>query len=210
MADQHGVLAQPGRPLRWAAGLIALFAIAASLLAGTGYQSQSGRVIDEAELRARGAAADVDRFVKARHQTLNAIAALPAIASGDPDQIRPLLVDLADRDLGFDTLLSWVDLDGLVQARSDGDTGPPVDVADRPHIQAALAGTPSVSAGVLGAVNQFPVIAFIVPTFPPADPAPVNGALGSGIRRDPPHSAAAESLRFVAARTSSSWTRPAR
>ncbi len=27
LADQHGVLAQPGRPLRWAAGLIALFAI---------------------------------------------------------------------------------------------------------------------------------------------------------------------------------------
>ena len=44
LADQHGVLAQPGRPLRWAAGLIALFAIAASLLAYSGYQSQSGRV----------------------------------------------------------------------------------------------------------------------------------------------------------------------
>ena len=207
MADQHGVLAQPGRPLRWAAGLIALFAIAASLLAYSGYQSQSGRVIDEAELRARGAAADVDRFVKARHQTLNAIAALPAIASGDPDQIRPVLVDLADRDLGFDTILSWVDLDGLVQARSDGDTGPPVDVGDRPHIQAALAGTPAVSAGVLGAVNQFPVIAFIVPTYG-ADGV-VNGALGSGIRLGPtaPPPRASGSR---AARTSSSWTRPAR
>ena len=194
MADQQGVLAQPGRPLRWAAGLIALFAIGASLLAWSGYTNQSGRVIDEAELRARGAAADVNRFVRARHQTLNAIASLPAIVSGDPEQIRPVLVDLADRDLGFDTIISWVDLNGLVQARSDGDTGPPVDVSDRPHILAALSGSPSVSSGVLGAVNQFPVVAFIVPTYG-AD-GTVNGALGSGIRLGP-DSVAAESLRFA-------------
>ena len=62
----------------------------------SGYPSQSGRVIDEAALRARGAAADVDRYVRDRHQTLNAIAGLPAIVAGDPDQIRPVLVDLAD------------------------------------------------------------------------------------------------------------------
>ena len=194
LADQHGVLAQPGRPLRWAAGLIALFAIAASALAYSGYQSQSGRVIDEAALRARGAAADVDRYVRARHQTLNAIAALPAIVSGDPAQIQPILVDLAERELGFDTIISWVDTNGLVQARSDGDTGPPLDVSDRSHIQAALSGTPAVSPGVIGAVNQAPVIAFIVPTYG-AD-GTVNGAVGSGIRLGP-DGAAAGSLRFA-------------
>jgi signal transduction histidine kinase len=194
VADQHGVLAQPGRPLRWAAGLIALLAIAASALAWSGYQSQSGRVIDEAELRARGAAADVDRYVKERHQTLNAIAGLPAIVAGDAAEIEPVLVDLAKRDLGFDTILSWIDMNGLVRARSDADPGPPLDVSDRPHIQAALAGQPAVSAGVLGAVNQSPVIAFIVPTY--AADGTVNGALGGGIRLDP-EGTAGESLRFA-------------
>ena len=194
MADQKGVLAQPGRPLRWAAGLIAVFAIAACLLAYSGYQSQSGRVVDEAELRARGAAADVDRYVRERHQTLNAIAGLPAIVAGDADQIRPVLVDLASRELGFDAIISWVDTNGLVQARSDGDTGPPLDVSDRPHIMTALAGSPAVSSGVIGAVNQAPVIAFIVPTYG-AD-GKVNGALGSGIRLGP-EGTAAESLRFA-------------
>ena len=193
LADQHGVLAQPGRPLRWAAGLIALFAFAACLLAYSSYTSQSGRVIDEAELRARGAAADVDRYVRERHQTLNAIAGMPAIVAGDPDQIRPVLVGLAGRELGFDAIISWIDTNGLVQARSDGDTGPPIDAGDRPHIQAALAGKPAVSSGVIGAINQAPVVAFAVPTYG-ADGV-VNGAVASGIRLGPEGNAA-ESLRF--------------
>jgi len=194
LTDQQGVLARPGRPLQWAAVLIALFAIAASALAWSGYQSQVGRVIDEAELRARGAAADVDRYVKERHQTLNAIAGLPAIVAGDAARIRPVLMDLATRDLGFDAAISWIDRNGLIQARSDGVTGAPLDVGDRPHIQQALRGTPSVSAGIIGAVDQAPVVGFIVPTYGP-DGA-VNGAVGSGIRLGA-SSPAAESLRFA-------------
>jgi signal transduction histidine kinase len=194
LADQHGVLTQPGRPLRWAAGLIALFAVAACLLAYSSYTSQSGRVVNEAELRARGAAADVDRYVTERHQTLNAIAGMPAIVSGDPDQIRPALVDLASRDLGFDAIISWIDTNGLVQARSDGDTGPPIDARDRAHVQTALSGEPAVSSGVIGAVNQAPVVAFVVPTYG-AD-GMVNGAVASGIRLGPDGNAA-DSLRFA-------------
>src|SRR4029079_3765342 len=82
LGDQQGVLAQPGRPLRWAAVLIALFAIAASALAYSGYQSQVGRVIDEAQLRAQGAAADVDRYVRERHQALDTSAARTARGAG--------------------------------------------------------------------------------------------------------------------------------
>ena len=192
MADQHGVLAQPGRPLRWAAVVIALFAIGACLLAYSSYQSQVGRVIDEAQLRARGAAADVDRYVRERHQTLNAIAGLPAIVEGDPARIQPVLVDLAKRDLGFDAAISWIDPNGLVRARSDGYTGPPLNVIDRPHIQEALAGNASVSNGVIGAVNHAPVVGFVVPTYG-AD-GRVNGAVGSGIRLDAARPAA-ETLR---------------
>jgi signal transduction histidine kinase len=194
LADQHGVLAQPGRPLRWAAVVIALFAIAACLLAYSSYQSQVGRVIDEAQLRARGAAADVDRYVRERHQTLNAIAALPAIVDGDAARIQPVLEDLATRDLGFDAAITWVDTTGMIRARSDGATGPPVDVSDRPHIQAALGGNPSVSTGVIGAINGRPVIGFIVPTYDASHH--VNGAVGSGILLDESTSST-ERLRFA-------------
>jgi len=151
-------------------------------------------VIDEAELRARRAAADVDRYVRERHQTVNAIAGIPAMVAGDPDQIRPVLVGLADRELGFDAIISWIDTNGLVQARSDGNAGPPIDASDRPYIQAALAGKAAVSAGLIGAVNQRPVIAFAVPTHG-AD-GHVNGAVASGIRLGP-DGIAADSLRFA-------------
>jgi signal transduction histidine kinase len=171
-----------------------LFAIAACLLAYSSYQSQVGRVIDEAQLRAAGAAADVDRYVRERHQTLNGIAALPAIVAGDPAQIQPVLQDLANRDLGFDAAITWVDTSGLVRARSDGSSGPPVDVSNRPHIKAALAGTPSVSTGVIGALNGRPVVAFVVPTYDASHK--VNGAVGSGILLDA-STPSTERLRFA-------------
>ena len=208
LADQHGVLAQPGRPLRWAAGLIALFAIAACLLAYSSYTSQSGRVIDEAELRARGAAADVDRYVRERHQTLNAIAGMPAIVAGDPDQIRPVLVDLADRELGFDAIISWIDTERARPGPQRRRHRPP-DRRQRPPAHPGRAGgKPAVSSGVIGAVNQAPVIAFVVPTY---------GADGRrqrrGRERDPPRARRATPPRVSgspAAPTWSSSTRPAR
>jgi signal transduction histidine kinase len=162
--------------------LIALFAMAACLLAYSSYQSQVGRVIDEAQLRAQGAAADVDRYVRERHQELNAIAALPAIVAGDPAAIEPVLADLATRDIGFDAPIAWIDPSGLIRARSDGSSAPPIDVSDRPHIRQALGGSASVSSGVIGAVNGEPVIAFLVPTYDPT--GHVNGAIGSGIVLD--------------------------
>ena len=182
MTDRHGVLARPGRPLRWAAFLIVLLAIGASILAWVGYQTQVGRVVGEAGLRAHAAAADVDRYVQSHWRTLNALAAMPAFQTGDPDQIRPVLEDAATRDIGFDAGLSWVDRDGMMQARSGGYTGPPIDFTDRVHVRTALAtGRPAVSSALIGAVNQAPIVGFVVPT---------RGADGADQRaaglRDPP------------------------
>jgi signal transduction histidine kinase len=181
VGDQRGVLARPGRPLRFAAVLIALLAIGASVLAWIGYQTQVGRVVDEAELRAHAAAADVDRYVQSHWHTLNALAAMPAFQSGDPDQIRPLLEDAASREIGFDAGISWVDRDGMMQTRSGGYRGPPIDFTDRLHVRTALAsGQPAVSSALIGAVNQAPIVGFVVPTRDAA--GEVNGVLGSGIR----------------------------
>jgi two-component system sensor histidine kinase ChiS len=179
--EQRGVLARPGRPLRFAAFLIALFAIAATALAWSGYQSQVGRVVDEAALRARGAAADVDRYVQSKWSTLNAIAADPAFATGDPTRIRAALDDLATRDIGFDAGISWIDTQGVMQARSGGYTGPPIDFSDRVHVRAALqTQRPAVSPALVGAVNHAPIVGFVVPTFDAT--GTMNGVVGSGIR----------------------------
>ncbi|HEY3336012.1 MAG TPA: sensor histidine kinase [Candidatus Limnocylindrales bacterium] len=179
--DSHGVLAQPGRPLRFAALLIALFAIAAMGLAWSAQQSQVGRVVDEAALRARGAAADVDRYVQSKWTTLKAVAAMPAFATGDPAQIRVAVEDLATRDLGFDAGFSWIDTHGLMQARSGGYDGPPIDFTDRAHIRTALeTQRPTVSAALIGAVNQVPIVGFVVPTYD--ETGSMNGLIGSGIR----------------------------
>ena len=177
----RGVLAQPGRPLRFAALLIGIFAIAATALAWSSYQSQVGRVVDDAALRARGAAADVDRYVQAKWSTLNAVAALPAFATGDPARIRTAVEDLATRDLGFDAGYSWIDTHGMMQARSGGYTGPPIDFTDRVHVRTALeTGRPTVSAVLIGAVNRVPIVGFVVPTYDAA--GTMNGLVGSGIR----------------------------
>jgi signal transduction histidine kinase len=195
LTDQRGVLAQPGRPLRWAAVLIAVFAVAASALAWSGFQSQVGRVIDEAELRARGAAADVDRYVQSHWRTLNGLAAMPAFKTGDPAQIRPVLEELAARDLGFDAGMSWIDRNGFMRARSGDYTGPPIDFRDRLHVRTALAtGQPTVSSALIGAVNQAPIVGFVVPTRDAA--GVVNGLLGSGIRLGD-LSMGADSLRYA-------------
>ena len=179
--EHRGVLAQPGRPLRFAAFLIALFAIAATALAWSGYQSQVGRVVDEAALRARGAAADVDRYVQSKWSTLNAVAADPAFATGDPARIRRAVDDLATRDIGFDAGISWIDTHGLMQARSGGYTGPPIDFNNRVHVRTALrTQRPAVSPAVIGAVNQSPIVGFVVPTFDAS--GTMNGLVGSGIR----------------------------
>jgi signal transduction histidine kinase len=181
LTDPRGVLAQPGRPLRWAAVLIACFAFAATALAWSGYQGQVSRVTAEAELRARGAAADVDRYVTSHWSTLNAIAAMPVFQTGDPARMQPVLEDLATRDLGFDAGISWVDATGFLRARSGGYTGPPIDFRDRLHIRRALAtGRPQVSSALIGAINQSPIIGFVAPTYD-AD-GRVNGLVGSGIR----------------------------
>ena len=158
-----------------------LFAIASTALAWSGYQSQVGRVVDEAALRARGAAADVDRYVQAKWRTLNAIAAMPAFVTGDAAQIRVVIDDLATRDLGFDAGFSWIDTP-RVHAGAERRLHRPADRLHRPRPRpdGAPDRRPTVSPAVIGAVNQAPIVGFVVPTS--TRPGTMNGLVGSGIR----------------------------
>ena len=60
----------PGRYLRHAALLIALVAVGAAVLSYLAFLSMSDAVRRDAELSARGAAADVDRYAQTRWTTI--------------------------------------------------------------------------------------------------------------------------------------------
>jgi signal transduction histidine kinase len=170
-----------GRALRWAAVATLAFGVGSSVLAWQGYQGQVERVTTRVELQARGAAADLERYVQSRWWTLNGVASAPAIRSGDPAEMRPFLETLDPASFGFDAGISWIDREGWMRARTGDYTGPPIDFRDREHIRRALATEqPAVSAGLIGAVNAAPIVAFVVPVFDYA--GALTGLLGSGIR----------------------------
>jgi signal transduction histidine kinase len=188
-------LAKPGRPLHLAALAIVAFALAAASLAWSGYQGQVDRIVLESELRARGAAADVERYVHSRWRTLYAVAAAPPIRSGNLESMRAYFTSLDTDLLGFDAGVSWIDRDGWMQVRTGDYTGPPIDFSEREHIRDALGnGRPSVSSVILGTVNQAPIVAFAVPVL--EDDGSVAGLIASGIRLDNMH-ISADNLRYA-------------
>jgi signal transduction histidine kinase len=177
----HGPIAQPGRPLRWAAIGIAMFAVLAAAISWLGYSSQRSAAIQDVQLRARGAAADVDRYVQSQWNTLIALASLPAVQSADLDQMRSLFDRIDPVAIGLDAGVSFVDARGWMVARTGGYDGPPIDFSDRDHIQRALASRqPVASAAVAGAVNAVPVIAFAVPIVDPE--GILQGLVAAGVR----------------------------
>jgi signal transduction histidine kinase len=173
--------AQPGRALRWAAAAVLAFGIGSSVLAWGTYQGQVERTTTNAELRARGAAADVDRYVESRWLTLRGLATAPAVRTGDPELMREHFASIDQALFGFDAGISWIDRQGWMRARTGGYDGPPIDFTDRPHILRALSTQePVVSSGLVGAVNAAPIVGFVVPVT--SDTGTFTGLLGSGIR----------------------------
>ncbi|MFN8623256.1 MAG: sensor histidine kinase [Chloroflexota bacterium] len=190
-----GALVRPMRPFRWALVAIVAFALAASVLAIEGYQAQISRLLNEAQLRARGAAADVDRYVQSRWWTLQAIGEAAEIKDGDVAGMRPLFDAMDPASLGLDAGIAWIDPSGMMRVRTGGYDGPPIDFSTRAHIQEALrTHRPVISGGIQGAVNQAPIVAFVVPVFD--DSGRFTGLLGSGIRLDR-LSVGADSIRYA-------------
>jgi signal transduction histidine kinase len=176
-------LDRPGRPLRWAALVVLVFAVAAAILASADYRTKTRNVLGDVQLQARGAAADVDRYVRSKWFTLHSIASIPSVREGDLDAIRTYFDALDPLDLGLDAGVSFIDPEGFMLVRTGGYQGPPIDFRDRAHIQRALATQePAVSSGLIGTVNQGPIVAFVVPVI---DPSGVfRGLIGSGVRLD--------------------------
>lgn len=194
-ANHHVLLGRPGRLLRLAALGIVAFATASGFLAVDAYTTQVDRAVQESAIRARGAAADVDRYVASRWSALSPIAAVDPVRAGDADGIRRYLSGLDVGEMGFDAGIGYIDRQGMQTARSGGYTGPPIDFRDRDHIRRALeTGRPTVSSAFLGAVNPSPLVAFAVPVRD--DAGRVTGLIGGGIRLDAT-SIGSDSLRFA-------------
>ena len=193
--SRHILLGQPGRLLRLAALGIVAFAIVSALIASSGYRTQVDAVVQESALRARGAAADVERYLQARFTALEPIAATRAVREGDVAAIEEYLDGLDVGALGFDGGVSWIDAQGVSRARSGDAPGLPLDVSDRPHVRRALdTGQPTVSQAFVGSFSDVPVISFSVPVI--GDDGTITGLVGGGVRLDQA-GIGADSLRFA-------------
>jgi signal transduction histidine kinase len=176
------------------ASVVIVLGLVAGLLATTGYASARENVIGEAELRARAAAADVDRFIVEQLDTLRAIAAAPPVKSGDIPGMRSYFDDVGNGVVGFDGGLGWIDPDGFTQALSGYD-GEPVDVSQRSYVREVLATErPYVSEAVISVIQPFPLVILAVPSRDAR--GAVNGVVAGGIRLDRVLSGAG-SLRFA-------------
>lgn len=181
--SKESFLERPGRPLRWAALIVLVFAVAAAVLASAEYGTKTRNALGDAQLRAIGAAADVDRYVQSKWFTLYSIASIPSVRAGDLDAIQAYFDALDPVDLGLDAGISFIDPKGVMLARTGGYEGPPIDFSDRAHIQRALAEQePAVSSGLIGTVNQGPIVAFAVPVSEPS--GAFQGLIASGVRLD--------------------------
>jgi hypothetical protein len=147
------------------------------------YQSAIARDLDQALLRARAGAADIDRYVQSRWWTLQAIANATEIREADVPGIKRLLGAIDAQALGLDAGISWIDLDGMMRARTGDHSGPPIDFSSREHVQESFrTGRPAISNGIMGTVNDAPIVAFVVPVRSVS--GAFTGPLGSGIRLD--------------------------
>jgi signal transduction histidine kinase len=190
-----GVPAWPRHPFRWAVLAILAFAFAASLLAIGAYQAAIARDLDQALLRARAGAADIDRYVQSRWWTLQAIASATEIREADVPGIQRLLGAIDAEALGLDAGISWIDPDGMMQARTGDYAGPPIDFSGREHVRESFrTGRPAISNGIMGTVNEAPIVAFVVPVRSMS--GAFTGLLGSGIRLDR-LSVGADSIRYA-------------
>jgi PAS domain S-box-containing protein len=147
------------------AALVVLLAAAGLVLAWREYQRGREAVRVDTKLLARAAAADSDRFLRDRVDTLTSIANSPTVRSGDPGAMQAYFRALAIQPTF--ARLSWFDLTGTRRASSvdDPPTGPLV-VSSRVYFQRVVAtAMPFVDAAVTSLQDGSPVIAIAVPTF---------------------------------------------
>lgn len=194
-AEPAPSLKHPGRYLRHAALVVALVAAGAAVLSWAGYLGMADSVRRDAELSARGAAADVDRYVQSRWTTLQAIAMTPGVRSGDITQIRGVIDSLDASALGFGAGIGFIDSTGVARAGAGSQSNPPTDLSDRAYVRRAIENRrPVVSEVIEARVAQVPVISFLVPVAD--DAGHLDGFVGGGLRLDTT-TVGADSLRFA-------------
>jgi signal transduction histidine kinase len=188
-------VAHPGRYLRHAALVVALVAVGLAILSWAGYVGMSDAVRRDAELSARGAAADVDRYVQSRWTALQAIAMAGDLRAGDTAAMAPFFDGIDARALGFGAGIGFIDAAGVARAGGTAASAGPVDLSDRAYVRRAIAtGGPVVSEVVEGRVTDVPVVTFLVPVRDEQEH--LVGFVGGGLRLDSA-TLGGDSLRFA-------------
>jgi signal transduction histidine kinase len=174
---------------------VALLACGTIVLSWAAYLGQVDGARRDAQLSARGAAADVDRYVQSRWTTLDALAATPAIRQGDVPGIKSFLDGIDVNALGFGAGIGFIDAHGIAQAGVGTSAAAPVDLSDRAYVRRAIStGAPVVSEVIEGRVSEVPVVTFLVPVRD--GQGGLVGFVGGGIRLDTT-TVGADSIRFA-------------
>jgi signal transduction histidine kinase len=167
---------------RLAAVTIVGLALLGAALSVAGYLREQERVVDEARILARAAAADVDRYVRSRFSILTTIAASPSFVSNDLVRMQAFLDAIDEEAAGFDGGIAWIDPSGSMRVRTDY-SGPPLDLSDRDYVQAILrTGEPYAGSARSGAVDLAPIVPIGVPSRDAA--GRISGVVAGALRLD--------------------------
>ena len=147
---------------------IAVLALAtvASILAWRQYDNGKREALSQAHARVVLAAAILDTFFQGDLSTLNAIAAAPAVVTGNHAAMRSYFRRLQPpRGSLFNGGLAEIDLKGDIRASSGLAATTHVNVSDRSYFKTVIAtGKPYVSAGLRSRTDGRQVIVMAVPT----------------------------------------------
>jgi signal transduction histidine kinase len=178
----EGSARRPGtRVLVPTAIVVVTLGIVAAALAFSAYQRERDSVVQELGLRARAAAADVDRYLGQQFDTLRAVAETQSVAERDLPRVKSYLDRLGETIPGFEGGIGFIDHRGITLARSGYD-GPPVDTSQREYVQTVLAtGEAYVSSVLISIVGDYPIFLLAVPA-PSTDGTP--GLVAAAVRLD--------------------------
>lgn len=150
--------------------LAALFGVVLCAIGGfLAWRSYQSRV-EQAQARvltvATEAARASEQFFDDRIAVLQAVTEVPTLDGREPSVMDPVLDALASEDLGFKGGLSWVDLDGMVQASTSiPDEALPLDVSGQDFVVALLdTEEPFVGSARITEASGQTVVPVAVPT----------------------------------------------
>jgi serine phosphatase RsbU (regulator of sigma subunit)/anti-sigma regulatory factor (Ser/Thr protein kinase) len=147
------------------AAVVVLVALG-TLLAWRQYDDGKDKALNELYARVALASSVFDTYTAGRIQTLNSIAAAPAVVRGDTSAMSEYFARVQGKgeEKLFNGGLGWVDKTGMSRASDTNPAGAGISVADRSYFKGAIAGKPFVSEGLTSKVRKAKIMVMTVPT----------------------------------------------